>query len=141
MISLFEWIPGKTSAGMHISTLEFPPYLVFILLYLSKLMWMSPFYIPNTIAMSPYNTPMCHNLFWVGKSAHVPGHLSVGHCSEQNTKVDVLLVPFAKGEMATPGVYCDIYTSPLMSLCCNSSCFHSFIKGKATFYKLVKILT
>ena len=46
-------------------------------------------------------------MFWVEKSAHVPGHLSGGHGSEHNTKVHALLLPFAKGEMATPGAYYD----------------------------------
>ena len=64
---------------------------------------------------SPMSLPchhmMCqwhHNLFWTWKSAHAPGHLSGGHHSEQKAKGDMLLVPFTKGEMATPGAYCDI---------------------------------
>ena len=38
---------------------------------------------------------------------HAPGHLSGGHCSQQNVKSDALLVPFTKGEMTTSGAYCD----------------------------------
>ena len=49
----------------------------------------------------------CHNMFLVGKSVHVPRHLSGGHHSEQNAEMDALLIPFAKEEIATPGVYCD----------------------------------
>ena len=40
-------------------------------------------------------------------SAHVPTNVSGGHHSNQNTEADVLVIPFAKGEVAIPGAYSD----------------------------------
>ena len=41
--------------------------------------------------MSLDDAPMTSYLLLVGKSVHVPGHLSGGSCSEQNTKVNTLI--------------------------------------------------
>ena len=39
----------------------------------------------------------------------MPGHLSKGSHSEQNTKVNALITINMRMEMAAPGTHCDIY--------------------------------
>ena len=45
---------------------------------------------PYVIGMSPHDVPMTSYLLLAGKSVHVPGYLSRGGQSEQNTKVNAL---------------------------------------------------
>ena len=48
---------------------------------------------PHIISMSLHDTLMMSCPLLVGKSAHLPGHLSGGSCSELNAKVDALITP------------------------------------------------
>ena len=56
--------------------------------------------------MSLHDVLMMSYLLLVGKSAHVPGHLSVGSHSELNTKVKALIVP--SHEEGNGGSWCTL---------------------------------
>ena len=63
---------------------------------------------PHIIGTSPDDAPMMSYYLLVGKYVHAPGHLSVGSCSEQNTRANALISYQLKGgEMAAPGTCCD----------------------------------
>ena len=52
---------------------------------------MSSFKNPHIIRASPDDAAMMSCLHLVGKSAHVPGHLSIGSHSEWNTRANALI--------------------------------------------------
>ena len=81
------------------SNLESPPYLASS--FYTHLNWCEYHH-----SKSQMSLPCCHmvswwrhNLFQVGMLAHVPGHLSRGHHSEQNAKTAALLIPLPREKM------------------------------------------
>ena len=62
---------------------------------------------PHIIGASPDDASVMSYLLLVGKFVHVPGHLSIGSCSEQNARENTLISPQLERGMVAPGAHCN----------------------------------